>query len=185
MNELKEKAMNDMTTVTGVVGTTPKHYVTASGVPITTFRLASGLRRFDKDKKIWVDAGTNWYNVSGFRHLAFNLVRSINKGDHVLVTGRLKVRNWEKDDRRGTTVDLEADCVGHDLFWCTTTPVRSAPSPASVAQAAGDAAVPDREGEQVVQDLFHEPHPAMPRAPGDGFLPELGNEVRGVVDVDS
>ncbi|WP_158603948.1 single-stranded DNA-binding protein [Cryobacterium tepidiphilum] len=177
--------MNDMTTVTGVVGTPPKHYVTASGLPITTFRLASGLRRFDKDKKAWVDAGTNWYNVSGFRHLAFNLARSINKGDHVLVTGRLKVRNWEKDDKRGTSMDLEADAVGHDLFWCTTTPVRSAPSPASAAQAAADAAVPDREAEPMPRDPFvdrvTEPRPVA----GDGFLPSPGNEMRGLADVDS
>jgi single-strand DNA-binding protein len=177
--------MNDMTTVTGVVGTAPKHYVTASGLPVTTFRLASGLRRFDKDKNGWVDAGTNWYNVSGFRHLAFNLAQSIKKGDHVLVTGRLKVRNWEKEDRHGTSVDLEADAVGHDLFWCTTNPVKSAPSPSSMAHAATDAAMPDREEERVMQGVTARPQTEVGGFASDGFMPAVDNGLGNFTHVDS
>jgi single-strand DNA-binding protein len=181
----KEKTMNDLTTITGVVATPPKHYVTAAGVAITSFRLASGQRRFDKGRNTWVDGDTNWYTVSGFRHLAFNLARSINKGDHVLVTGRLRVRNWEKDDRRGTSMDLEADAVGHDLFWCTTIPVKSAPSPAAAAQAATDAAMPDREEERVAQAMPVNTMPVPPALAPDGFLPAAGDELGNFADVDS
>jgi single-strand DNA-binding protein len=119
--------MSDMTTLTGVVATIPDHRVTGTGLAITSFRLACSHRRFDKETKAWVDGETNWYTVSAFRHLAFNTARSLRKGEHVLVTGRLHVRNWAKDDRRGTNVEVEADAIGHDLFWCTTVFARSAP----------------------------------------------------------
>lgn len=65
--------MSDIITLTGVVATTPHHLVTTSQVAITSFRLASGQRRFDRAKNAWVDAQTNWYSVSTFRQLAFNV----------------------------------------------------------------------------------------------------------------
>ena len=40
--------MNETITITGNVATDPQHKRTESGVPITTFRVASGQRRFDK-----------------------------------------------------------------------------------------------------------------------------------------
>lgn len=118
--------MSDIVTLTGIVATTPRHLITSSQVAITSFRLASGQRRFDRAKNAWVDATTNWYTVSTFRQLAFNVAASIHKGEHVIVTGRLRIRDWDKQDRNGTSVDVEADSVGHDLFWCTSTSVRNA-----------------------------------------------------------
>lgn len=118
--------MSDIITLTGIVATTPRHLVTSSHVAITSFRLASGQRRFDRAKDAWVDATTNWYSVSTFRQLAFNVAASVHKGDRVIVTGRLRIRDWDKQERNGTSVDVEADSVGHDLFWCTSTSVRNA-----------------------------------------------------------
>ena len=43
------------------------------------------------------------------------MAASIQKGDPIFVTGRLNVRTWERDDRSGTTLDVTADVVGHDL----------------------------------------------------------------------
>ncbi|MGO4691919.1 single-stranded DNA-binding protein [Glaciibacter sp. 2TAF33] len=128
--------MSDMTTLTGIVASEPYHRITSDGLAITSFRLASGNRRFDKEKKGWVDGETNWYTVKAFRHLAYNTAASLRKGEHVLVTGRLHVRNWESDERKGTTMDVEADAIGHDLFWCTTSFARNAPR-ARLQDAAG------------------------------------------------
>ncbi|MCY7290346.1 MAG: single-stranded DNA-binding protein [Cryobacterium sp.] len=117
--------MTDSITVTGIVATTPRHLVTSSGLAITSFRLASSQRRFDRVKQTWVDAETNWYTVSSFRQLAHNVVRSVQKGEHVVVAGRLRIRPWENADRNGTSVEVEADTVGHDLAWCSTVYTRS------------------------------------------------------------
>lgn len=111
--------MSEVITVTGLVATTPRHLVTPDGLPITSFRLVSPHRKFDKTTKRWVESDTNWFTVSMFRQLAVNSSNSVSKGDRVLVTGKLKVREWDNGDRSGTSVEIEADAVGHDLSWGT------------------------------------------------------------------
>ena len=111
--------MTDNITVTGVVASDPVFTHGTSGVSITRFRLASTQRRFDKNSNSWVDGDTNWFNVTAFRRLSDNLVTSIKKTDRVIVTGRLRVRTWENGEKSGTAVDIDADTVGHDLFWGT------------------------------------------------------------------
>lgn len=111
--------MTDTIFVTGLVATTPRHLVTSDGLAITSFRLASSQRRFDRASSRWVDGDTNWYTVSSFRSLAQNSAESIQKGDRVMVNGRLRIRDWENTDRSGTTVEIEADSLGHDLTYGT------------------------------------------------------------------
>ncbi|ASD22358.1 single-stranded DNA-binding protein [Cryobacterium sp. LW097] len=128
--------MTDTIALTGIVATTPRHLVTSSGLAITSFRLACRQRRYDRVKNAWVDADTNWYTVSSFRQLAHNVERSVHKGEPVLVTGRLRIRDWENEDRTGTSVEVEADAVGHNLTWGTTALMRStAPSAAEQRDA--------------------------------------------------
>ena len=109
--------MSEIISVTGLVATTPRHLVTQDGLPITSFRLASAQRRFDRQQNKWIDGETNWYTVSAFRQLAINSAGSIAKGDRVTVTGKLKVRDWDNGERAGTSVEIEADTMGHDLTW--------------------------------------------------------------------
>lgn len=111
--------MSDTITITGLIATTPRHVVTSEGLPITSFRLASSQRRFDKATDKWVDASTNWYTVTSFRQLAINAVPSLSKGDRIVVSGRVRIRDWQTDDRTGTNVEIEAETLGHDLFWGT------------------------------------------------------------------
>lgn len=109
--------MSDIMTLTGIVATEPRSVTTPEGLSITSFRLASSQRRFDRQTQSWVDGETNWYTVSSFRRLAENLAASLTKGDPVLVRGRVRIREWQNEQRSGTTVEVEADSVGHDLLW--------------------------------------------------------------------
>ena len=111
--------MSESFTVAGLVATTPRHLVTQEGLPITSFRLAASKRRFDRTKKTWVDGETNWFTITAFRQLAINSASSISKGERVVVSGRLKVRDWDNGERSGTSVEIEADSLGHDLVWGT------------------------------------------------------------------
>ena len=112
--------MSESFTVSGLMATTPRHLVTQEGLPITSFRLTSSKRRFDRTKKTWVDGETNWFTINSFRQLAINSASSISKGDRIVVSGRLKVRDWDNGERSGTSVEIEADCLGHDLVWGTS-----------------------------------------------------------------
>jgi single-strand DNA-binding protein len=117
--------MSETYCVVGLVATTPRHLVTQDGLPITSFRLASSLKKFDRVKNRWVDAETNWFTVTSFRQLAINTATSVSKGDRVLVSGRLRVRDWDNGERAGTSVEIEAESIGHDLNWGTSNFVRT------------------------------------------------------------
>jgi len=145
--------MTDMITVVGFVATTPRHLVTGEGLAITSFRLASTQRRYDRTKSAWVDADTNWYTITGFRQLAINAAGSVRKGDRVIATGRVHVRDWEKDSKQGTSVEIDADAIGHDLLWGTTNFTRSVSSAfagSRSADAEDPGLVPPLEGEAAV-----------------------------------
>ena len=111
--------------VSGLVATTPRHLITQDGLPITSFRMASSIRRFDRTLNKWVDGETNWYTITAFRTLAINIAGSISKGERIMVQGALRVRDWDNGERAGTSVEIEANAVGHDLSWGTATFTRT------------------------------------------------------------
>ena len=117
--------MSDTFSVTGLVATTPRHLVTQDGLPITSFRLAASTKKFDKQANRWTEGETNWFTVTAFRQLAINSATSISKGDRVVVMGRLRVRDWDNGERAGTSVEIEAETLGHDMLWGSSTFVRT------------------------------------------------------------
>ena len=136
--------MSDIITLTGIVGTEPRAVTTAEGLAITSFRLASTQRRFDKAQEKWIDGDTNWYSITTFRQLATNAAVSVKKGERILVTGRLRIREWESGGKSGTNIDIEADSLGHDLSWGTAAFSRGAGStPADTAAPVESSAASD------------------------------------------
>lgn len=107
----------DRIIVQGLVATTPRHLVTQDGLPITSFRLATMNRKFDQVQNKWIDGDTNWYTVTSFKQVAINTATSISKGDRVIVVGAMRVRDWDNGERSGTSVEIEAATIGHDLSW--------------------------------------------------------------------
>lgn len=141
--------MTDTITLTGLVATTPRHLITAEGLAITSFRLASSQRRFDRALGKWVDGDTNWYTVSSFRALGENAAVSLNKGDRVIVSGKLRIRDWENTDRSGTTVEVEAETLGHDLCWGIATYTRNSSRNEEFHVIEDDwGGLPDKDGDE-------------------------------------
>lgn len=104
-------------TVSGLVATEPRSFLTAEGVHITSFRLAAQDRHFSRNANSWVSGDTNWFTVTGFRALGSNAAESISKGDRVIVYGRLRLRTWGDNKM---AVEIEAESFGHDLRWGTS-----------------------------------------------------------------
>ncbi|MFK0194496.1 single-stranded DNA-binding protein [Kitasatospora sp. NPDC090308] len=129
---------------------------TSGGVPVANFRLAARERRYDRERGDWTDGETTWVTVVAWRRLAVNLVSSVNKGDPLLVSGRLRVREWGEEGSRRTEVEIEARSVGHDLVRGTSVfrralegksePVRGGSAAVSSAPASvpASASVPAR-----------------------------------------
>lgn len=161
--------MSDIITVTGNIAAEPESKRTSGGVPIATFRVASTHRRYDRDNARWVDDYTNWYSVSAFRGLAEHALRSLHKGDRVVLTGRLRVRDWETSTSRGTAVEITADSIGHDLLWGTTEFQRAVTSNSDATTREADewavAAVDESQRADAAEAL-----------PVNGIRPEPGAE---------
>jgi single-strand DNA-binding protein len=111
--------VTDSITIAGNIAGEIRHTVTAGGVAITSFRVASSQRRYDRVSGSWVDGEPNWFSVSAYRSLAVNAFSSLQRGQRVIVTGRLKVRRWENGERSGIAVEIDADALGPDLLWGT------------------------------------------------------------------
>ncbi|MEU1128057.1 single-stranded DNA-binding protein [Streptomyces sp. NPDC005899] len=101
-------------TLVGNAATPVDFRETATG-PAARFRMAVTPRRWDREKQLWADGRTSFYTVWAWRTLAANLAASVSVGEPLVVHGRLKVREEERDGARKTFVDVEATAVGHDL----------------------------------------------------------------------
>jgi len=148
--------MNDTITVCGIIATEPRHLVTDTGIAITSMRLASPSRRWDRATSTWTNGATNWYTVTAFRSLAANVHKSLKKGDRVVVTGRVRIRTWERDGRGGTSVEIDAEGLGHDLAWGISNWIR-VPRHAGEA-SGGPSTASSLDPRTVVVDSSVDPH---------------------------
>ncbi|GAA1652680.1 single-stranded DNA-binding protein [Microbacterium flavum] len=115
--------MTDTIAITGNLTSAPERVPISGDVTMVKFGLASTERRFADGG--WSDVHTNFYNVSAFRKLAENALASLERGQRVIVVGKLKVRTWESNGRTGTSVDIEASSIGPDLMFGVATFSRS------------------------------------------------------------
>jgi single stranded DNA-binding protein len=134
--------MNETTvTVVGNLVDDPRMRTTESGIEVTSFRVASTSRRFDRETARWVDAASLFLNVTCWRALGVNVVASLEKGDPVVVHGRLFTRQYERDGQLRSAYELDALSVGPDLARGTANFQRTtrvaAPATYSVSDAHG------------------------------------------------
>ncbi|KZE91031.1 single-stranded DNA-binding protein [Microbacterium sp. TNHR37B] len=129
--------MSEHITVIGTVVGDPERRQTAGGHTVARFRLASTERRRDEASGNWVDGHTNWFTISAYRSLAENVLQSLGKGQRVIVVGSFRLRQWESAGKQGTSAEIEASAVGHDLLWATTEYRRSESAPQTVTPVTG------------------------------------------------
>lgn len=123
-------------TIVGNVGTHPELRRLPSGDAVVSFRVGVTQRRQNRETREWEDGATSWYQVSAFRALGENAHRSIHYGQRVVVSGRLVLREWETESKRGIAAELEAESLGPDLRFGTATFQKSGSVPSSPAAAA-------------------------------------------------
>ncbi|MQS34827.1 single-stranded DNA-binding protein [Streptomyces katsurahamanus] len=176
--------MNDtMVTVVGNVATQVEYRETVTG-GMARFRIAVTPRRWDRQRESWVDGPTGFYTVFAWRALAANLAGSVSVGDPLVVRGRLRVREEERDAQRETAdgggqrrtfVDIEAVTAGHDLARGTSAfrrMVRAAPPPVPESRPGWSPGRPPGWGAPAEEAAMRAGRSgSAPSAPGDG-LPE-------------
>jgi single-strand DNA-binding protein len=122
-------------TVVGNLTAAPELRFTQSGAAVCSFTVASTPRTFDKNTNEWKDGDALFLRCNVWRQMAENAAESLPKGSRVVVTGRLRQRQFEtKEGEKRTVVELEVDEIGPSLRYAQATVRR-----------------PDRDGGQAQQ----------------------------------
>lgn len=124
-------------TIIGNLTSPPELRFTPSGSAVANFTVASTSRTWDKATGGFVDGDTLFMRCSIWRQAAENVAETLNKGDRVIVTGRLRTRSYETTSgEKRTVTELAADEVGPSLRNATATVRRVARRSEEPAQAA-------------------------------------------------
>ncbi|MFQ3662272.1 MAG: single-stranded DNA-binding protein [Chloroflexaceae bacterium] len=96
----------------GRLGTDPEMRYTASGSPVTTFRLAVGRQWRDNAGEIHDE--TEWFNIVAWNRLAETCNQYLTRGARVYLEGRLQTRSW--DDQQSGQTRYRTEVIASDLI---------------------------------------------------------------------
>lgn len=100
-------------TIAGNLTADPELKFTAGGYALCKFTVAVN-RRVKKGEE-WEEQ-VSFFNCTAWRDQADYLAQSLQKGDRIIVTGRLEQRSWEADDgSKRSAVEIQVDEVGASL----------------------------------------------------------------------
>lgn len=99
-------------TVTGNVGKKPELRESQAGKKMASFSVASSIKKEGRDNH------TTWVDVLAFDEMAERLAEELDKGDRVMVTGRMSLESYAKrDGTTGWALKMVADEVGLSMRW--------------------------------------------------------------------
>jgi single-strand DNA-binding protein len=97
----------------------PELSFTPQGNQVANLRLAV-TPRVRSGEGAWEDGPTSFYRVTCWGQLAANATETLAKGARVVVTGRLRIRQYETEDgRKGQAAEVTADDLGLSLLFAT------------------------------------------------------------------
>ncbi|HLR43735.1 MAG TPA: single-stranded DNA-binding protein [Brevibacterium sp.] len=134
----------------GTVGHDPRSGAFDDGRAWANARIAVNHDYFNGATGEVVSRGVSWFDVNAYGALAKNLAYCVRKGDSIIVVGELRLRDWEKEGRTGTSGTIIADVVGPNLLFgvakfVSSSTLTPAPDP-SEGDGEGDGAGPSRNG---------------------------------------
>ena len=102
-------------TISGYVGSDPVNFSRNENAPACSLRIGSTSSYYHNEEKAWKERPTTWMTVKAYKSLASNVLKSVHKGDAIVVCGNLNTESWHKDGEDRSRVVLEATSIGHDL----------------------------------------------------------------------
>jgi len=107
------------TTILGNLTRDPELRFTPNGTAVVGFGLAVNRNIKNKNSGEW-ETQVDFFNVTAWYKLAENCAESLNKGDRVLVSGRLSQDSWEsKEGQKRSTVRIIASVVAPSLEFAS------------------------------------------------------------------
>lgn len=124
-------------TLVGNLVDDPELRFTPQGAAVANFRIAVSKRIKDATTNEWKDGDTSFFRINVWRQLAENVAESLTRGSRVIVTGTLKMRQWEtQEGEKRSVVEVEATEVGPSLKFATAKVEKANRSGGSSAPAA-------------------------------------------------
>ncbi len=153
-------------TVHGNVVSEPIERQARNGSTYTTFRIATTPYRRTPDGR-FVDGDTSFYDVIAFNALAANVASALRKGQPVIVTGHISIKNYlSHDGTPRTSPQIDAAHIGHDMSWGRATFER-----VSRAAALGQDRTADPDVQASVRAMAEgEPDPRPAHVDADGVV---------------
>ena len=150
--------MADTVLLRGFTATAPQLRTLPTGIPVVNFRLASTPRWFDSATNSWREGQTSWYTVCAYRKLAQNIAASLTVGSPVLLTGRVRTQQWQREDgSQGASVEVDASSIGLDLTFGTSTFSRTVEHSGTQSRTQNNATNP------IQKDVSQDGHAAPPQ----------------------
>lgn len=94
-------------TITGTVVAEAELRFTGTGKAVVKLRIAANERK-RTEAGGWVDGDSCFLDVSAWENDAEAIAEQVQKGDRVVVTGKLKQRSWEKDGQTRYAYEVQA-----------------------------------------------------------------------------
>lgn len=112
-------------TLVGNITRDPELRFTNTGQAVASFGLAVN-RRWQNRQTGEMEEQVSFFDITAWGSLGENTATSLNKGNRVIVTGRLQQRSYETQagDKR-SVVEVVADEIGPSLRWANATVQRN------------------------------------------------------------
>ncbi len=127
-------------TLVGNLTRDPELRYTSGGRGVASFGVAVN-RRYQVNNE-WQEQ-TSFFNIVAWGTLGENAAASLNKGNRILVYGRLEQRTWEtQEGEKRSVVEVVADEIGPSLRWAQAHVEKTARSNADGTGGTGGAPAP-------------------------------------------
>jgi len=132
-------------TIEGNVAVDPDLRYSTGGKAVMTLVIAHSGRRMIEGR--WTDTEVSYFDVVLFGRIAEHAAASFATGDRVLVSGKLRQRNWvdKTTGEKRFKVEIVADSVAASLTFATTTSTKMARAMHPSAAPAGGHDLIDEE----------------------------------------
>ena len=133
--------MTNVTIIGNLTGSPELKFI-PSGVAVCEFSVAVSQRV--KQGGDWVDGEPMYLRVTAWRDLAEHVAESLDRGQRVIVTGKLKMRSYESKGEKRQSWEIDADEIGPSLRWAVARPEKTTgngprtPSKPRTTQPQGD-----------------------------------------------
>jgi len=118
-------ASDNSVTFVGQLTADPELRHTKKKLPVASFTIARNDRFFDRDSEEWVDGDPTFLRCSYWRESGENFAESHEKGDRVIVIGKLQQNEFtDKEGNERITLELNVEEAGPSNKFATTTATR-------------------------------------------------------------